>query len=356
MNLRVCHLSLFLCAALAAACGIEGDDHTDRGGDGKADTLSAAECAALSPSTDQHGFCRAGDGRFAPAQCCAESTVCQTAVLQDDGSCRDSESGQFVPASCCAAKCDNAQLGSDGFCRAASGQFAPSACCADQCFAAQAPAGSCEADSCGDASFDGDCFCDDQCAELGDCCADKVEKCGGNGSLPSVLALPEGTCTQAACGGQSENGDCFCDSECTEFGDCCTNKASQCGGPGLDLQVIDCAPDACAAASIQDGVCRNSDNGQFLKSSCCAQLPVCAAARVDAQGVCRDEENGQFVPKLCCTDICEGSFLDSAGTCRNSNGQFAQAGCCADLCFAKQERRARGDDLDTTPGCNGQQP
>lgn len=353
MKFRSCFpLALLLCTAMSFGCNqLEGDDHV-RGGDGKSDSLSPAECQALAPNTDENGFCRAANGTFAPSQCCADSQVCQAAALDENGDCRSSENGQFVPASCCAAKCGNAQLGGDGFCRSSNGQFAPGACCADQCFAAQVALGSCEADSCGDQSFDGDCFCDEQCTDEGDCCANKVDTCGGNGSLPSVLELPGGTCTNDACGGQSDNGECFCDSECSGFGDCCKNKAAQCGGPGLDLEVVDCKPDACDGVEIVEGICRN--NGKFAKSSCCAELAVCSAARVDAQGVCRDEENGQFVPALCCGGICESSFLDSDGQCRNGNGQFAQAGCCADLCFAMQERAGRAT-ATGTPGCNGQQ-
>jgi hypothetical protein len=39
--------------------------------------------------------------------------------------------------------------------------------------------GSCAETDCDGASPDGNCWCDDRCAELGDCCSDKVEVCEG---------------------------------------------------------------------------------------------------------------------------------------------------------------------------------
>lgn len=43
--------------------------------------------------------------------------------------------------------------------------------------------GSCESSDCGGPSVDGNCFCDDSCAEFGDCCSDKVSLCGGQTEL-----------------------------------------------------------------------------------------------------------------------------------------------------------------------------
>jgi endonuclease/exonuclease/phosphatase family metal-dependent hydrolase len=43
--------------------------------------------------------------------------------------------------------------------------------------------GSCESTDCGGPSLDGNCFCDESCAEFGDCCSDKVSLCGGQTEL-----------------------------------------------------------------------------------------------------------------------------------------------------------------------------
>ncbi|MEL6543964.1 MAG: hypothetical protein AAFQ82_05025 [Myxococcota bacterium] len=48
-------------------------------------------------------------------------------------------------------------------------------------------------------------------------------------------ALGSGTC-EGACGGQSEDG-CWCDESCAEFGDCCGDKALQCDEPAATLTV-----------------------------------------------------------------------------------------------------------------------
>ena len=86
--------------------------------------------------------------------------------------------------------------------------------------------GSCEA-ACGEASPDGNCWCDAECAEHGDCCADKVEACGGAPSTADEPVLcrdvedcPAGlTCEQSACySGCREGEDCedACLGLCTE--------------------------------------------------------------------------------------------------------------------------------------------
>lgn len=80
------------------------------------------------------------------------------------------------------------------------------------------PAGSCNG-NCG-ASSDDQCFCDQVCAQLGDCCGDYVEAgcvgvtaCGSNASK---------TCKNV-CGNQG-SGLCWCDALCDIVGDCCPDK------------------------------------------------------------------------------------------------------------------------------------
>jgi hypothetical protein len=78
--------------------------------------------------------------------------------------------------------------------------------------------GSC-AGTCGMQSASGTCWCDSQCAGLGDCCADYAPLC-----------QPDSCWEQ--CGWEwasSPSGQCFCDSLCTDLGDCCSDYAASCG-------------------------------------------------------------------------------------------------------------------------------
>jgi hypothetical protein len=63
------------------------------------------------------------------------------------------------------------------------------------------------------------CFCDDVCAEYGDCCASCPSGSGGSGS---------GGAGGSGSGGSGGGAQCYCDAACVEYGDCCAN----CGGSG----------------------------------------------------------------------------------------------------------------------------
>jgi hypothetical protein len=68
-------------------------------------------------------------------------------------------------------------------------------------------------DTCG-GQAPGGCWCDDQCAQFGDCCADGP--CEETEAPPS----PDSCLQSDTCGDQAPGG-CWCDSQCTQFGDCC---------------------------------------------------------------------------------------------------------------------------------------
>jgi hypothetical protein len=78
------------------------------------------------------------------------------------------------------------------------------------------PTDTCEG-SCGGKSPTG-CWCDDQCSQFGDCCPDKADVCDGGQT---------DTC-EGSCGGQTPAG-CWCDDQCSQFGDCCPDKTDVCG-------------------------------------------------------------------------------------------------------------------------------
>jgi len=112
-------------------------------------------------------------------------------------------------------------------------------------------------DNCGKQASGG-CWCDDQCAQYGDCCTDVQTACGGGsggsggaggatgtggaGGTTSTGGSGGGTpppdypgCTAALCGTSGESKDigtgkaCYCDEACANYGDCCSNKAAVCG-------------------------------------------------------------------------------------------------------------------------------
>jgi hypothetical protein len=61
---------------------------------------------------------------------------------------------------------------------------------------------------------DGLAFCDWQ------------DAAAGEGDEPPA---EEGASCQGRCGGSSSDGTCFCDAQCTDFGDCCGDKVAACG-------------------------------------------------------------------------------------------------------------------------------
>jgi hypothetical protein len=71
---------------------------------------------------------------------------------------------------------------------------------------------SCSTCECGSSS--GNCWCDDLCEGFGDCCSDKASTCGTPGVNGNSCQ------SSASCGGQAPAG-CWCDQACLGFGDCC---------------------------------------------------------------------------------------------------------------------------------------
>jgi len=133
-SIRLSHVlagcSLVATAFVGFAC-TSGDDATE--GD-EADLTAACKSAKI----DDGGFCRAKNGQFAKATCCAPADACSTAAADSKGVCRRSN-GQFAPTACCAAVCGGASLDENGYCRAENGRFALAECCNDPCATAKDP-------------------------------------------------------------------------------------------------------------------------------------------------------------------------------------------------------------------------
>jgi hypothetical protein len=176
--------------------------------------------------------------------------------------------------------------------------------------------GSCE-DNC-DGPSDGNCWCDDLCAEFGDCCEDISEFCALDACTPG----DDGTCPD---GQVCQPGLCFCPGG----GDDCCTKAECVPDPNAD----NCAPqDAfgqgpCEAffgykwnGSSCQGMsgcsCQGSDCGNlwFDKSECETAHASCEQETKSCGGfagfVCDPDQWCDYGPSGHC------GFADQMGTCR----------------------------------------
>ena len=117
-------------------------------------------------------------------------------------------------------------------------------------------------DACGGPSDEGNCWCDDLCVDFGDCCADKVDVCGGEGPVEPepTLCLTDEACGEGMHCDHSEclsgcSGDMFCPAVC--FGACMPGEA-ECD---VDVTTVLCAPgtvwdvDACACVPVEEPSC-----------------------------------------------------------------------------------------------------
>ena len=79
--------------------------------------------------------------------------------------------------------------------------------------------GSCQG-YCGSSMTADNCYCDSSCVNYGDCCADPNGACAKCGQGCYSCESPE-------CG--KDGGYCYCDTSCAAAGDCCVNANSECG-------------------------------------------------------------------------------------------------------------------------------
>ncbi len=284
------------CHDVFEQCGFRGNRNRDSRGGARTGSCEADDCGNNSKPDGTGCFCDAACVGF--GDCCANfATVCPNDVTRDprgDGA-RSDIKGQCTEETCGGAA-DRSSRNSC-FCDAQCAQLGD--CCdnieicgldqrGDNRGNPNRVGGSCNG-ACGGQSLNGECFCDEQCTAAGDCCADKVDLCAGNGNLPDRAVVPKGSCSAQKCNNaenpKAANGNCFCDDNCAEFGDCCANKAAKCGGPGIDVEVINCGPENCDGAKLDaKGVCRKK--GAFADAICCIEkdekgkpIPLPAAER-----------------------------------------------------------------------------
>lgn len=184
-------------------------------------------------------------------------------------------------------------------------------------FRAAEVSGSCVSEdynSCGGQSPDG-CWCDDNCAEYGDCCGDKTDVCTMDGSCNLRCGEKSGSCwcdencatygdccedyvaecvepppaptCEGFCGEQAEAG-CWCDDQCAEYGDCCEDKVPVCDPPPpIDQCDGECGPDQTCEQTgvecegpliclIQFGCVDNDDpcGGECRPDQTCSEITI----------------------------------------------------------------------------------
>jgi hypothetical protein len=124
-----------------------------------------------------------------------------------------------------------------------------------------------------------------------------------------------GTC-QGNCGGKST--DCYCDSECEQYGDCCSDKDEACGG-GQFCGGIANIPCPAGQKCVLDG--NYPDAGGK-----CVKCPEVMCMLYCENGF-ETDENGCEICK-CKQDPCWGAWLDQNGNCRTPADGVYPAHCC----------------------------
>jgi hypothetical protein len=125
------------------------------------------------------------------------------------------------------------------------------------------------------------CYCDAECTQYGDCCSSCSTGTGGSSG--------SGGASGAGGGG---DGQCYCDAECTQYGDCCSScstgtggssgsgGASGAGGGGGDGQCYcdaDCAQYGDCCASCPNGSGGAGGEGQCYCDAMCYYYGDCCS-------------------------------------------------------------------------------
>jgi len=141
------------------------------------------------------------------------------------------------------------------------------------------PSGACAATDCSlhSSPDDGECFCDSECYLYGDCCEDVCDGC------QHAYCMPE-SCAAYGCGSVGAQQACQCDELCFEHGDCC--------------------PDVCSGIACGDTY------------ELCG--PTCSKMGVKPYG-------GDYGGGMC------GMFMPNA-ECQCYEGCERLGNCCADIC------------------------
>lgn len=204
--------------------------------------------------------------------------------------------------------------------------------------------GSCE-DACDGPAPEGNCWCDDFCSEIGDCCADKVAVCGGEGNPGGESGGESG-----GSGGEGEPALClgpddcdigeFCDeSECLsdcEPGETCTEL---CFGQCVELNdTVLCVPG-------EIGICGDEQYCKVDDGSC---------GESGGLGICTDVN-----PAPACTkelDLqcgCDGNTYGNPCLAEAAGANIEHAGPCPAACDDETPCEGEGTYCLRDEGCDG---
>ena len=118
-----------------------------------------------------------------------------------------------------------------------------------------------------------------------------------------------GSCEGSTCDGQANNGSCFCDDACVEFGDCCADKAEICGGVACEDLGGECLsqPGDPGFAAL----CESDLGRETLAGECPAFNLACCGDAIEpegnaceaAGGTCHSQPGDPGFPALCESDL-----------------------------------------------------
>ncbi len=317
------------------------------------------DCGA--PSTCGNGKCEAGESMLSCPQDCFQATDLLVCAKQN---CEKTYVACINVAACakaldCIAKCkDTGCLQSCAAQNPASlqqlaplGQCVQNAGCLGGSTGPICGNGQCES---GESSFS----CPQDCGQIKPVCGNgKCENGESSESCPKDCGPPKPVCgnnkcepgedantcpfdcgpgsCKNQCGGQGSNGQCWCDQQCMEFGDCCGDFKEACPSmlpvcgngqcePGESTQT--CPKDCQQPGPVcGDGICQDPEP-KTCPSDCGPPKPVCG------NGICEPDES-KTCPKDCSTSKPCKSKADCASTEVCCNGAAGQVCVPAGQCF-----------------------
>ena len=176
--------------------------------------------------------------------------------------------------------------------------------------------GSCAASDCDGPAVDGNCFCDDDCAEYGDCCADRVEVCEAP-VAPACGGLAGLQCGEGFYCDYSADANCgFADQTgvCREIPAACTEALSPVCGCNGETYDNSCAAAQAGMSVTSEGSCEGDAEQQTCGGQLgqgCGEGSFCnyglgeACGAADLQGTCEARPEvctREYMPVCGCDD------------------------------------------------------
>lgn len=196
--------------------------------------------------------------------------------------------------------------------------------------------GSCAESDCGGQSPDGNCWCDDSCAEFGDCCADRVEVCEAPAERSCAGFGGVGCGEGEYCDLRAGDGCFVADGAgvCRTMPEACVEVfAPVCGCDG-NTYSNSCFAAAAGASVLHDGECEPEPQscGGFSGQTCgdgefCSYSEVAGCGFADATGTCapRPDACAQVFDPVC---GCDGQTYSNACHANVAGVSVAAPGAC----------------------------